>query len=77
MNSTLAMTAALWRAEYPALERSIQCEGLRQKCEAIRGISSLLVQTNGTRGSVESNTLMCTMSTLVIVDVRSTMQNEM
>lgn len=67
MHSTLAMTALFWRAENPALRRSIQLEGIRHKGEALRKLRSRLGQS----GSVDSEMafLMSAMSTLVLVEV--------
>lgn len=71
MHSTLAMTAALWRAEHPALEYSIQLEGIRQKGEAMREIMARLARAGSVRNDDEITFLMSTMSTLVIVEVYS------
>lgn len=69
MHSTLAMTAALWRAEHPALEHSIQLEGICQKGEAMRGIRARLAHAGSVRDDDEMSFLMSTVSTLVIVEV--------
>ncbi|KAH6893540.1 hypothetical protein B0T10DRAFT_457640 [Thelonectria olida] len=69
MHSTLAMTAALWRTEYPALQHSIQLEGIRQKGEAMREISARLAHAGSVRSDDETDLLLSTMSTLVTVEV--------
>ncbi|RSL47198.1 hypothetical protein CEP54_013507 [Fusarium duplospermum] len=62
------MAAALWRADCPSLEQSIQVEGLRQKGEAIREIGSRLAQDHSVYDH-EMAFLMSTMATLVLVEV--------
>ncbi|KAI2463960.1 hypothetical protein F4781DRAFT_425926 [Annulohypoxylon bovei var. microspora] len=71
MHSTLAMTAALWRVEYPVLEHSIQIEGIRQKGEAMRLIRARLelVDLSSIVDSKEFTFIMSTISTLVIAEV--------
>jgi hypothetical protein len=69
MHSTLAMTAALWRIEYPALEHSVQLEGIRQKGQAMREISAWLAHAGSVRDNDEIHFFMSTMSTLVLVEV--------
>jgi len=76
MHGTLAMTAAMWRTEYPALEYSIQLEGLRQKGDAMREIRARLDHTLDSSRAVrdggdddEIAFLMTAMSTLAIVEV--------
>lgn len=68
MHSTLAMAAALWRAQCPSLEQSIQFEGLHQKGEAMREIGSRLAQ-GGVDYEHEMAFLISTMATLVIAEV--------
>ncbi|KAI1206787.1 uncharacterized protein F4807DRAFT_214794 [Annulohypoxylon truncatum] len=68
MHGTLAMAAAVWRAEYPVLERSIQIEGIRQKGEAMRLIRAHLALVNSVTDEAFTF-VMSTMSTLVIVEV--------
>ncbi|KAL7940226.1 hypothetical protein V8C42DRAFT_259626 [Trichoderma barbatum] len=68
MHSTLAMTAVLWRAEFPALESSIRLEGMRQKGEAMREIRAWLTRAYSV-GNDDKSTLMSSMATLVIVEV--------
>ncbi|KAI8623509.1 hypothetical protein F5Y19DRAFT_458120 [Xylariaceae sp. FL1651] len=70
MHSTLAMTAALWRAEYPALEYSVQLEGIRQKGEAMRQIIARLAYASSVQNNEEVSFLVSAMSTLVIVELR-------
>lgn len=69
MHSTLAMTAAVWRMEYPSLEYSIQLEGIRQKGDAMREIGVQLACASSVRKDYEISFLMFTMSTLAIVEV--------
>lgn len=69
MHSTLAMTAAVWRMEYPSLESSIQLEGIRQKGDAMREIGVRLACASSVRKDYEITFLMFTMSTLAIVEV--------
>ncbi len=69
MHSTLAMTAAVWRAQCPALEQSIQLEGIRQKGEAMREVSAWLMRSRSARHDDEASFLMSSMSTLAIVEV--------
>ncbi|KAI0883021.1 uncharacterized protein GGS22DRAFT_34545 [Annulohypoxylon maeteangense] len=74
MHSTLAMTAAMWRAESPVLERSIQIEGMRQKGEALRLVRAHLGLVSGLPDSSvaddkDSTFVMSAMSTLVIIEV--------
>lgn len=70
MHSTLAMTTALWRAEYPSLQKSIQLEGIRQKGEAMREVGARLAHTDIVLfKDSEIAFLMSTMATLVIVEV--------
>ena len=68
MHSTLAMAAALWQADCPALEKSIQVEGLRQKGEAMREVGACLAQV-GSIHNHEIAFIISTMSTLVLVEV--------
>ncbi|KAH6658178.1 hypothetical protein BKA67DRAFT_557350 [Truncatella angustata] len=68
MHSTLAMTAALWRAEHSALEYSIQVEGIHQKGEAMREIRTKLAHAESVGNDDDMNFLMATMSTLGIVE---------
>ncbi|KAJ4218560.1 hypothetical protein NW759_008453 [Fusarium solani] len=70
MHSTLAMAAALWQADCPALEKSIQVEGLRQKGEAMREVGACLAQADSTHNH-EIAFIISTMSTLVLVEVCS------
>lgn len=65
MHSTLAMVAALWRAEHQDMKHDIFVEGLRQKGEAIKEIRTQLP----TSGDRQLAFLMSAMSTLVIVEV--------
>ncbi|KAI1452852.1 hypothetical protein F4805DRAFT_402803 [Annulohypoxylon moriforme] len=69
MHSTLAMTAALWRAEYPALEHSIRIEGIRQKGEAMRLTRAYLDLVDSAADGDEFTFIMSTISTLVIIEV--------
>ena len=69
MHSTLAMTAAMLRAQCPALEQSIQLEGIRQKGEAMREISAWLTRSESATHDDKSAFLMSAMSTLSIVEV--------
>ncbi|KAK8073955.1 hypothetical protein PG994_004854 [Apiospora phragmitis] len=70
MHSTLAMAAALWRAENTALEKSIQLEGMRQKYQAIREIRTQLPKYCGV--DIQDSGiayLMSAMSTLVFAEI--------
>ncbi|KAM0814363.1 hypothetical protein AB5N19_00153 [Seiridium cardinale] len=69
MHSTLAMTAALWRAEYAGLEHSIQLEGIRQKGKAMQEIRARLAHADSVSSDGEMAFLMSTMSTLVLVEI--------
>ncbi|KAK8023921.1 hypothetical protein PG993_011987 [Apiospora rasikravindrae] len=70
MHSSLALAAAVWRAEDVALEKSIHLEGMRQKYEAIREVRSQLSKHVGVgRNDSGMAPLMSTMSTLVFVEI--------
>ncbi|RMZ87997.1 hypothetical protein DV736_g4787, partial [Chaetothyriales sp. CBS 134916] len=69
MHSTLAMTAALWRAANPTLESSIQLEGIHQKGQAMRKIIAWLAQLDTGCKDDNMTFLMSSMSTLVIAEV--------
>ncbi|KAH8657767.1 hypothetical protein BX600DRAFT_58962 [Xylariales sp. PMI_506] len=69
MHSTLAMAAALWRAECPGLDSAIQLEGLRQKGKAMREVSFRLARASSMCSNEEMAFVMSTMSTLVIVEI--------
>ena len=72
MHGTLAMTAALWRAEFPALELSVQLEGIHQKGEAMREVRTRLAHASFVSSDDDIGFIMATMSTLVIVEVKGT-----
>jgi hypothetical protein len=69
MHSTLAMAAAFWRAEDPALTGSLRLEGIRQKSEAIRELRASLAMARPSDDSKQMSFLMSSMSTLAIVEV--------
>ncbi|KAH8817470.1 hypothetical protein F5884DRAFT_250899 [Xylogone sp. PMI_703] len=69
MHSTLAMAAVLWRVEHPALQYSIQLEGIHQKGEAMREIGARLASRDFVRHDDQINFTMSTIATLVIVEV--------
>lgn len=68
MHSTLAMTAALWRAEHPALGYSIPLEGIHQKGEAMREIRARLTHTGCVHNDAQMTFLMSAMSTLALAE---------
>ncbi|KAH8901156.1 hypothetical protein GQ53DRAFT_740256 [Thozetella sp. PMI_491] len=69
MHSTLAMTAVLWRAVNPALDSSIQLEGIHQKGEAMREVIDGLARLDAGYNYDDLPFLLSSMSTLVIAEV--------
>ena len=69
MHGTLAMTAVFWSMSFPDLEYSIQLEGIRQKGEAMRAISTRLKHADSGPFVEGIDFIMSTISTLVITEV--------